>query len=213
MAGTWTWPFAAEGRYGPTFGCNAGGRVFTVGWLERQQFNTDFTEMAVSDNGIAAMAESGSGMRDVGPQMSTDYGGQAPAQASPLFRPGTDTIWYVDHNRENRLFSVDGRHGVGRGIEDVATHQQALAPAGEALDELRQIEGRVSNEAVYCGLQAFVSDTAVVSPDAKEIAFLSDSAAGVALFAVSAEGGSPHKLADLGDLTENVSSLALLEWR
>lgn len=307
--GTWTWPIAFEGRSGPTFGCNAGGGVFTVGWLERQQFNTDFTEMAMNDNGIAAVEESGGEIRDVGPAGETGYGARAPAEESPLFRPGTDTVWYADHDRENQLFSVDpdepageprehpqyageeatsssgepdplpffyfspdgtvtvtgdppgfeggllmtpdGRHGVGRGMEFVATRSQAVAPSGGA-GELDQIPGESDNEANFCRLQGFLSDTeaicsgvtpnvyiveyspsfdsfdvssllpdapgveddsAVGSPDGSEVAFVSQSASGTAIYKAFLLGGEPEEVTDLSGLGAEVESVALLQWK
>jgi hypothetical protein len=307
--GTWNWPYAEEGRVGPTFGCNAGGGAFTVGWLERQQFNRDFTEMAVNDGGVAAVQESGEEMRDVGPPASSGYGARAPAEESVLFRPGTDVVWYADANQENQLFSVNpdapsaeptehsqysgeeatsstgepnplpffyfspdgslavtgappgfeggvlmapsGQFGVGRGLEFVATRHQVLAPFGEA-GELRQIPGHADSDSTFCRLQGFVSETAAicsgvtpnvfrvdytpsfssfevspllpeapgveddsatVSPDGSEVAFVSQSAAGVALFTVGAEGGEPKEVVDLGGYGASFGSVALLEWR
>lgn len=307
--GSWSWSFTEEGRSGPTFGCNAGGGVFTVGWLERQQFNRDFTEMAMNDGGIAAVAESDGAIRAVGPPAATGYGAQSPAEESALFRPGTDVVWYADGNSENQLFSVnpdsagaeptehsqyageeatsssgepnplpffyfspdgslavtgappgfeggvlmapDGRFGVGRSFEFVATRQQALAPAGEA-GELKQISGSAPEELSFCRLQGFVSataaicsgvtpnvyrvdytpsfsrfevspllpeapgvedDSATVSPDGTEVAFVSQSASGdIALFTVPAEGGPPREVAELGGYGTNFGSVALLEW-
>lgn len=115
-----SWQFQATltTNGGPTFGCSDNGYAHSDGWLEREQFSSDFTKIAVVDKGIAATEAQNGSVTDVGPTGGTGYGGQAPNQESPLFQPGTDRLWYADGNQKDELFSVDASQPTNSPVDE-----------------------------------------------------------------------------------------------
>lgn len=77
------------------------------GWLDREQFNSDFTALAVTNNGVPAIEDRSGNVRDVGAPASDGFGAPNPAAKTALFRPGTTELWYADGNDGDKLYAID----------------------------------------------------------------------------------------------------------
>jgi len=87
-------------------------------WLTRQTFSRDFAHMAVINNGGPGIEDGNGNVSNAGPAPSDGFGAQAPAAKTPLFRPGTDELWYADDNDSDNLYSID----TAKGGDPVAKH-------------------------------------------------------------------------------------------
>jgi hypothetical protein len=286
----------------PAFGCTGTDGVKQVGWLERQQFNSAYTELAVDDNGVAATESPSGSVQDVGAPAASGYGAQTPAESSPLFQPGTDTLWYADANAKGQLYSVDtGMQGAaptresGTAIVDPTSGQAfQFSPDGKLLvngetpglaggllmnpDDSYAVSGDIGkfdvatksqatssggynsfrsvDQSTACLPQAFATDTsmlcdnetpnvylvnfspsfsslqvksllptgngatddsAVVSPNGKQFAFITDDNGSYVIYKDSVSGGEPTQVADisgiLANYSQDFSGVVLLAWQ